>query len=155
MDKSYAESNCILVWTNIGVLNRVRRGLATVRYPALAPGFIAIDPTRDAADSSLVSEQDLDDSARLQNLVHGKEILERNRMFIHQCDVVLVNFLCAERVSIGSIGEVFWADAYRKPVIVVREAGRNLHNHGLINAIATRTFEALDPAIDKINSMLY
>ena len=120
----------------------------------LARGVIAVDPMRDAVDFSVVSDQQLDDSGRLQNLLHGKEILERNRMDIARCDIVLVNFLGAQRISIGSVGEVFWADAFRKPVIVVREANHNLHDHGLINAIAIRTFDALDSAVEKINAIL-
>jgi hypothetical protein len=120
----------------------------------LAPGLIAIDPMRDGVDFSAVSEHHLDDSARLQNLLHGKEILERNRMDIARCDLVLANFLGAQRISIGAVGELFWADAFRKLVIVVREADHNLHDHGLINAIAMRTFETLDSAIGKINRML-
>jgi hypothetical protein len=127
------------------------------RYVAqrLSPRLTVFDPTQDAADFSVPSELHLNVGARLQNLAHGKEVLERNRMYILGCDVVLANFLGAKKISIGSIGEIFWADAFRKPVIVVREAQQNLHDHGLVNAIATCTFEELDPAIDKINKMLY
>lgn len=120
----------------------------------LAPGLIAIDPMRDAVDFSVVSEKQLDEAARLQSLYHGREILERNRVDIARCDVLLVNFLGAQRISIGSVGELFWADAFRKPVIVVRETHHNLHDHGLINAIAFLTFDKLDSAIEKINRFL-
>jgi Nucleoside 2-deoxyribosyltransferase len=120
----------------------------------LAPGLVAIDPMRDAVDFSVVSERQLDDTARLQNLLHGREILERNRVDIARCDVLLANFLGAQRISIGSVGELFWADAFRKPVIIVREAHHNLHDHGLINAIAFLTLNKLDSAIDKINRLL-
>lgn len=120
----------------------------------LATGLIAIDPMRDAVDASMLSEKQLNDTERLLHYIHGKEILERNRMDIQRSDLLLVNFLGATRVSIGSTGEIFWADAFRKPVIVVREAQRNLHDHGLINAIACDWFETLDSAIEKINRLL-
>jgi hypothetical protein len=120
----------------------------------LAPGIIAVDPMRDAVEFSVVSEQLLDTPSRLRHLMHGKEILERNRMDVARCDLLLANFLGAQRVSIGSVGEVFWADVFRKPVIVVREAHHNLHDHGLINAIAAHSFDALDLAIEKISVML-
>src|ERR1043166_3721528 len=45
----------------------------------LAPGIVAIDPTRDAAVFSSPANRQLADTARLLNLLHGKEILERNR----------------------------------------------------------------------------
>jgi nucleoside 2-deoxyribosyltransferase len=120
----------------------------------LAPGLVAVDPMRDAVDATIVSNLQLDDAARLEHLRHGKEILERNRSDIARCDLVLANFLGADRASIGAIGEVFWADAFRKPVIVVRESHGNIHDHGMINAIAARTFDNLDAAIDKINAIL-
>jgi nucleoside 2-deoxyribosyltransferase len=120
----------------------------------LADGLTAVNPMRDAVDETVASEMRLGETARLEHLLHGKEILDRNRADIARCDLLLANFLGADRVSIGAIGEVFWADAFRKPVIIVREAGGNIHDHGMINAIACRTFDNLDIAINKINAML-
>jgi hypothetical protein len=117
-------------------------------------GIITIDPTRDSVDSTVVSERELDEAARLHNLTHGKEILDRNRQDIARCDIVLANFLGAQRVSIGAVGELFWADIFRKPVIVVREVSHNPHDHGLINAIAFLTLHSLESAIEKINRFL-
>ena len=81
----------------------------------LAPGVVAIDPMRDAVDATIVSNLRMDDAARLEHLRHGKEILERNRADIARCNLVLANFLGADRASIGAIGELFWADAFRYP----------------------------------------
>ena len=120
----------------------------------LAQGIVAVDPMRDAVDDRVISEARLDDAARLQHLLHGKEILERNRADIARCDLLLANFLEAERVSIGSVGEIFWADGLRKHVIVVREQHGNPHDHGMINAIAFATYVSLNAAIGKINVLL-
>lgn len=120
----------------------------------LASGILVIDPMRDAVDFSVLSEESLDDAARLRNITHGREILVRNRTDIRRCDLLLANFLGAQRVSIGSIGEICWAEAFHKPVIIVRESHGNLHDHGLINAIACGLFHSLDLAIDKVNRML-
>lgn len=120
----------------------------------LASGLVVVDPMRDAVDATIVSNLQLNDVARLEHLQHGKEILERNRGDIARCDLVLANFLGADRASIGAIGELFWADLLRKPVIIVREPHGNIHDHGMINAIAARTFHDLDAAIDKINTIL-
>lgn len=120
----------------------------------LASGICVIDPMRDAVDFSVLSDERLDDTARLRSLTHGREILVRNQTDIRRCDLLLVNFLSAQRVSIGSIGEICWAEAFRKPVIIVRESHGNLHDHGLINAIACGRFDSLDLAIEKVNRML-
>ncbi len=120
----------------------------------LSPKISTIDPTRDAVDVSVSSEQDFDDSARYRQWMHGKQILDRNRTDIAGCDLVLVNFLGARRISIGSVGEIFWADAFRKPVIVVRKSSHDLHDHGLINAIAIQIVSSLDDAIERINRLL-
>jgi hypothetical protein len=120
----------------------------------LPPGIAVIDPMRDAVDFSTPSERQLADSERLQNIIHGKEVLDRNRIDVARCDLLLVNFLGASRVSIGSVGEIFWADVFRKPVIIVREAHYNIHDHGLVNAISCCIFEDLDSAIGKINALL-
>jgi nucleoside 2-deoxyribosyltransferase len=120
----------------------------------LAAGISAIDPTRDAADTTLVSEKVLSDSERLANLLHGREILDRNRADLQRCDLLLVNLLGAPRVSIGSVGEIFWANAFGKPVIVVREENLSIHDHAILNAIATCVFHDLEKAIEKTNSML-
>lgn len=120
----------------------------------LASGLVAIDPMRDAVDFSIPSERWLDDAARLQNIIHGKEILDRNRQDLARCDLLLVNLLRAPRVSIGCVGEIFWADAFRKPIVIAREASHNFHDHGLINAAASCFLEDLDSAIEKINAIL-
>jgi hypothetical protein len=120
----------------------------------LAAGIRVVDPMRDAVDFSVLGDEHLDDAGRLRNMMHGREILGRNRTDILRCDLLLANFLGAHRVSIGAIGEIFLAEAFRKPVIIVREPQGNLHDHGLINAITCGLFESLDLAIDKINRML-
>jgi len=136
-----------------GVSERTARGWRQHVIDRLAPALIGVDPTRNAIDTTIVSQVQLDDAARLKHLRHGKEILERNRNDLARCDLVLANLLGAERASIGAIGEIFWADAFRKPVIIVRESSGNIHDHGMVNAIAAQTFDDLDAAIDKINAI--
>jgi hypothetical protein len=120
----------------------------------LAPAVLIIDPMRDAVDSSVPSRRQLSDSERLAHLLHGKEVLDRNRMDIARSDLVLVNLLGADATSIGAIGEIFWADAFRKPVILVREDSYNIHDHGIVNAIACSVCSDLDSAIAKTKSIL-
>lgn len=80
---------------------------------------------------------------------HGRTVIDRNRVMIQNCDVVLGNFMGAKKkASIGSVGELFWANMSQKVIILVREPENNVHDHAMLNAIATRIFHTLDEAID-------
>ena len=46
-------------------------------------------------------------------------------------DAVLVNFLGAKRVSIGTCMEIAWARAFQIPCVIVMEKD-NLHEHGML-----------------------
>jgi hypothetical protein len=57
-----------------------------------------------------------------------------------------VNFLGSRRVSIGSVMEIAWADAWRKPIVVVMDKGQ-LHDHSMIREVAGFVCRDLDEAI--------
>lgn len=63
-------------------------------------------------------------------------------------DLLFVNMLGAKQVSIGTVMEVAWAHAYRKPIVLVMEPSGNPHEHGMFNE-ATRAmrFATLPEAI--------
>lgn len=65
-------------------------------------------------------------------------IIERDHNDVKICDLVFVNLLGAKRVSIGTMVELGWAMAYRKPIILVMEAMGNIHDHPMV----TQTFHA-------------
>ena len=46
-------------------------------------------------------------------------------------DAVLVNFLGATKVSIGTVMEIAWARAHNVPVVIVIEP-ENIHQHGML-----------------------
>ena len=48
-----------------------------------------------------------------------------------RCDLLFVNFLNAEKPSLGSVMEIAWADALHKPIILAMESG-NVHEHAMI-----------------------
>jgi len=77
----------------------------------------------------------------------GKEIITRNRAGILNSDLVIVNLLGSADASIGSVGEAFWADAYRKPIVIVRDKFHNPHDHLMLNEIATWLCHDLDSAV--------
>ena len=120
----------------------------------LASDLIAVDPTRDSMDLARRSRIQSDPVASLQRLLHGKEIVARDRMDVSSCDMLLAHFMGSKEVSIGSVGEIFWADSYRKPIIVVRENEGNPHDHDMINTLACGIYNDLAAAVDKINRMI-
>ena len=121
---------------------------------ALKPDILTIDPTRDNPDHVKRYKEDSSTEEDLWRFIHGKGVVARDRMDVLRCEIVLANFLGAKDISIGSVGEIFWADAFRKPVIIVREKQGNPHDHGMINSIASWIFQDLEEAIEKIKVLL-
>jgi hypothetical protein len=113
-----------------------------------------IDPAAspyDASSAYLVPETD---SEKLGRLMHGRLVIDRNKHLIQSSDVVLANFLYAERASIGSIGELFWANAFRVPIVVVRETVGNVHDHAMLNAVASVVTHSLEDGCAAIMNMM-
>ncbi len=81
-------------------------------------------------------------------------ITTRDRWDVQRCDLILMNFLGAERVSVGTCIEVGWGDAYRKPIILVMEREGNLHEHGMIQSIIGYRVETLEEAVDITKALL-
>jgi nucleoside 2-deoxyribosyltransferase len=73
---------------------------------------------------------------------------------VMNCDMMLANLLGAKRVSIGTIGEFFWADAYRKPVIAVMEKEGNPHEHAMIREITGFRVETLEEGLAVVRAVL-
>jgi hypothetical protein len=80
------------------------------------------------------------------------QTIARNKEAIQSCDLLFANLLESRTVSLGSVGEIFWADAYRKPVLIVRDALGNPHDHLLLNQVATWIFFDIDQAISQVRS---
>jgi hypothetical protein len=112
-----------------------------------------IDPTRDHPDLRPRAGRAQTPATALERVAHGKRTVARNRFDLERCDLVLACVLGARTVSIGAVGEIFWADVFRKPVIVVREPD-NPHDHDMLNEIAGWIFGDLDGAIEQIALIL-
>src|SRR6516225_7924285 len=72
--------------------------------------------------------------------------IARDRYDVSRCDALFVNFLKADRVSIGTIMEMGWADAWRIPIILAMEKG-NIHDHPFVRQVAAFIAQDLDEAI--------
>jgi len=84
-----------------------------------------------------------------------KAIGSKNFMDVQRCDLTLAYFPEAEterRVSIGTIAEVGWAFAMRKPVIIVSEH-KTITEHPVLIATSSWMLPTLDDAFDTINGL--
>jgi hypothetical protein len=120
---------------------------------ALSGEAQVIDPTRDSPDPTRHSQAKATRTLSVERMLHGKRTVARDRFDIQRCDLLLACFLGAKSVSIGAVGEIFWADAMSKPVIIVREDD-NVHNHDMLNEIAGWIFDDLDTAIEQIRRVI-
>lgn len=75
-----------------------------------------------------------------------KGIVARDRFDVARADVVLFYLLDAAQVSIGTMIEIGWCDAFRKLVVVVMEPS-NIHDHAFVREIAGYVVPTLDEAI--------
>jgi len=118
----------------------------------LAPDISVLSPTRQHIE--VIDETgDLTCEQQLRLMQHGRQIVARDRSDVMRCNLLLLNLLGSTKISIGSVGEVFWADAYRKPVIIVREP-RNIHTHAMLDALAGWIYNTLDEALEVSISLL-
>lgn len=89
----------------------------------------------------------------LHCLSSPRGIMTRDRMDATRCDALLVNFLGATRVSIGTVMEIAWADAHRIPVVCVMEESGNPHEHAMISEAIGFRVKTLDEAIHVVRAI--
>lgn len=91
----------------------------------------------------------------LAGIISGdRGITTRDRWDCHRCDLVLVNFLGAKKVSIGTVMEIAWADSSRIPAIVVMEKEGNPHDHSMIRECIGFRVETLEDGLHIAKAML-
>jgi nucleoside 2-deoxyribosyltransferase len=84
-------------------------------------------------------------------MVTDRGIMVRDHWDVSRCDAVLFYLTGAKRVSIGTMMELAWAYAYRKPVVCVMEKEGNPHEHSMVREALSYRVERLDDAIDLLN----
>lgn len=80
-------------------------------------------------------------------------IMTRDRFDCTRCDVLLVNLLGADRVSIGTVMEIAWADLSRIPIVCVMEPG-NVHEHAMVGEALGYRVHTLQEAVDIVKAIL-
>jgi nucleoside 2-deoxyribosyltransferase len=83
-----------------------------------------------------------------------KAIVARDYFDCNRADVVVVNFLGAQKVSIGTCMEVAWAFSKHTPIICVIEKEGNPHDHGMIRECIDFRVETLEQAKSIVEAIL-
>jgi nucleoside 2-deoxyribosyltransferase len=86
-------------------------------------------------------------------LSSDKGIMMRDRHDVTSRDMMLVNFLGAERVSIGTCIEIGWADAARKPIVIAMEDD-NVHRHAMVEEALGYRVHTLTEAVEIVKAIL-
>ena len=87
-------------------------------------------------------------------------IVTRDRNDISNCDAMVACFLGAkQRVSIGTCLEFGWADAYRKPIVMVVEAANgegqdNVHLHAFLTEVSGYRVTTIEEAAHIVTHLL-
>lgn len=86
-------------------------------------------------------------------LCSKKGIVTRDRFDVSRCNLFLANLLSSETVSIGTMVEFGWADAYRKPIVtIMRKEG--IYRHPFILELSSFIIENIEEAAEVIKSIL-
>lgn len=91
----------------------------------------------------------------LAALSTDRGIMTRDRYDVESCDAVLFYLLgTGTRVSVGTCIEFGWADAYRKPSVVVIEDEGNVHDHPMTREATGFRVNNLDAGIEILDRIL-
>lgn len=77
-------------------------------------------------------------------------IMTRDRYDATRCNALLVNLIGAKIVGIGTVMEMAWADLCRIPIVCIREAEGNLHDHAMLNEAIGYRVDTLEEALHVI-----
>jgi nucleoside 2-deoxyribosyltransferase len=78
----------------------------------------------------------------------AKTIMVRDSFDVRTSDALVVNFMGAKKVSIGTVMEVAWAWQNKTPVIALIEDLANIHEHSMLNEAFSWRVTTLEEAAD-------
>lgn len=88
-------------------------------------------------------------------LTSQRGITARDRNDVMRCDAVLMNLLGApDKVSIGCAVEAGWADAFRKPLVIVRQRDNAMAGHPILEGVAAYSVETLEEGCALVRLLL-
>ncbi len=96
----------------------------------------------------------IEQSYTINPLSTDRGIITRDRWDVMTADAVLFYLIGATRVSIGTCIEFGWADAFRKPTVLVMEKEGNIHDHPMVREVSGFRVETLDEGIKILDHIL-
>lgn len=123
-----------------------------VEHQLQRAGIRSLSPLR--FKDYLKDEKELKENYPGHNLSKSKTLFTRDMMDVRTSDLILANFLGAEKVSIGTCVELGVAFEAKKPVIVIMEAKSNPHDHDFVKNIACCIVHNIPSAVDLVISFL-
>jgi nucleoside 2-deoxyribosyltransferase len=81
-------------------------------------------------------------------------IITRDRWDVMTADAVLFYLVGATKVSVGTIMELGWADAFRKPTVVIMEDAGNVHEHPMVREVTGFRVTTLEEGIEVLDKIL-
>jgi len=82
----------------------------------------------------------------------SRAIYTRDKWDATRCGVLMVNFLNAKKVSIGTVLEIAWANAHDIPIVLIME-DNNVHQHSMVKECAGYIVPTLQEGIDIIRAL--
>jgi hypothetical protein len=76
---------------------------------------------------------------------------------MHDCrtrDLIFVNMLGAQKVSIGTVMEIAWGGAFNKPIVLVMEKNGNIHEHSMLREGSPLRVETLEEGVFVARALL-
>lgn len=87
-------------------------------------------------------------------LSSARGIVAKDRLDVQRATVVVGGFLGAKLVSIGSICELAWADAWQKTTIIILEPKGNCHDRFFLTEMADYRVPTVKEAADVASAIL-
>lgn len=81
-------------------------------------------------------------------LSSARGIMTRDYNDCSRSDIVIANFLGAQKVSVGTVMEVAWAYGNKKPIIAIIEDEGNPHDHPMMTEAFGFRVNTLEQAVD-------
>ncbi|KKN06400.1 hypothetical protein LCGC14_1077610 [marine sediment metagenome] len=118
---------------------------------AVGPGITCFSPMR--GKKYLVDQSEIADSYEDTAMSCARGITTRDYFDVSRTDAIVANFLGAKKVSIGTVLELGFAHALRKPIILVLDDD-NIHSHSMVQHIAGFIVSSLEEAAQITRALL-
>lgn len=123
----------------------------------LAPEIVCYSPMRQVAECA--GSNGRVEASYAHHVLHNqKSLTTRDRLDVMRADLVIVNVLGAEVVSIGTCIEVGWADAFRVPIVLIDDTDgttwMSTHAHPMLREAAGWHVESVADAAYVTRSVL-